>query len=164
MAARIIQAGAEDWAQVREIRLQALADSPQAFASRFSDERDRPESLWRDRLSLPNAATYLALNDGEAVGLVTVFLDPEDHARAHLVSMWVMPSWRRRGVGTTLTQAVFDWAKRTGAQTLDLWVTETNSPARGMYERSGFTESGDRQALPSHPQLQEIRMTCVLSG
>ena len=159
----IVEASVEDWAQVRELRLRALADAPHAFASRLADEQDRPESAWRDRLSSPNASTFLALDDGEAIGLVTTFLDPADGARAHLVSMWVTPSWRRRAVGTALTQAVLDWAHRSQAQTLDLWVTETNDAARAMYKRCGFIESGERQPLPSHPGLQEIGMICVAS-
>jgi ribosomal protein S18 acetylase RimI-like enzyme len=157
---KIVEARVEDWAQVREIRLRALADAPHAFASRLADEQDRPELVWRDRLMLPTASTYLALDDGESVGLVTVFLDPENQARAHLVSMWVTPSWRRRAVGTALTRAVLDWAHRNMAQTVDLWVTETNDAARRMYERCGFVESGNRQPLRSHPGLQELGMTC----
>jgi GNAT superfamily N-acetyltransferase len=163
VGAEIVEAGAEDWAQVREIRLRALADAPRAFASRLADEQDRPESEWRDRLLSPSASTFLALDDGEAIGLVTAFLDPGDHARAHLVSMWVRPPWRRRAVGTALTQAVLDWAHRSQAHTVNLWVTETNDAARGMYKRCGFIESGERQPLPSHPGLQEIAMTCATS-
>jgi ribosomal protein S18 acetylase RimI-like enzyme len=159
--AEVVEARVEDWARVREIRLRALADAPQAFASRLADEQDLPESAWRDRLSSPNASTFLALDDGEAVGLVTVFIDPADHARAHLVSMWVAAPWRRRGVGTALTQAVLVWAHRGQAETVHLWVTETNDAARGMYKRWGFVESGERQLLPSDPGVQEIGMTCV---
>ena len=154
-----MEARAEDWAQVREIRLLALAEAPQAFASRLADERDRPESVWRDRVSSPDASTFLALDDREAVGLVTVFRRPEDHARASLVSMWVMPSLRCRGIGTALTQAVLDWADQRGVQIVNLWVTETNDAAHRMYERCGFVESGERQPLPSDPALQEIAMS-----
>jgi hypothetical protein len=32
-----------------------------------------------------------------------------------------------------------------------------------MYQRCGFIESGERQPLPSHPDLQEIGMTFAAS-
>ena len=91
MTAEVVRADAEDWAAVREIRLRALSDAPDAFASRLADERDRPESQWRDRLSSPDASTFLALDGGEPVGLVTVYRDTHDWTCAHLVSLWVSP-------------------------------------------------------------------------
>jgi ribosomal protein S18 acetylase RimI-like enzyme len=39
-----------------------------------------------------------------------------------------------------------------------LWVAEANEPARRLYERYGFTPTGDRQPLPSNPAVPEIRM------
>jgi ribosomal protein S18 acetylase RimI-like enzyme len=158
MACEIVQARVEDWAEVRRVRLHALADAPHAFASRLADEKDHREPVWRDRLSSTNASTFLARVDGQAVGLVTAFRDPEEGARAHLVSMWVSPEQRRHGVATALTQAVLDWARLAEVHTVSLWVTESNDAARRLYERCGFVESGERQPLPSHPRLQEIAL------
>ena len=56
MSIEVRQATAEDWPAVRAVRLRALADAPGAFASRLEDERDRPESAWRDRLAIPARA------------------------------------------------------------------------------------------------------------
>jgi hypothetical protein len=39
-----------------------------------------------------------------------------------------------------------------------LWVTETNSHARTLYERCGFTLTGERQPLPFDPSLGEVAM------
>ncbi len=164
MTAEIVRADAEDWAAVREIRLRALSDAPDAFASRLADERDRPESQWRDRLSSPDASTFLALYRGEPVGLVTVYRDPDDRTCARLVSLWVSPDQRRHGVATTLTEAVLDWARLSEVQAVDLWVTENNDGARHLYERCGFVDSGERQPLPSHPHLKEMEMRRAIPG
>jgi ribosomal protein S18 acetylase RimI-like enzyme len=164
MAATILRAAPEDWAAVREIRLRALADAPDAFASRLADERDRPESLWRERLSRSDASTFLATGDGDPVGLVTVYRDPDDPARAHIVSLWVSPDRRREGVATALTDAATDWARRAGVRTVSLWVTENNAAAKRLYERCGFVASGERMPLPSRPDLQEIAMHRAVAG
>jgi len=164
MTTQVVRAGPEDWAAVRDIRLRALSDAPEAFASRLSDERDRPESVWRDRLSSSDASTFLALDDGDAVGLVTAYRDPDEHTRAHLVSLWVSPDRRGHGVATALTEAVLRWAQLAEIRTVGLWVTETNDAARRLYERCGFADSGARQPLPSHPHLQEMAMHREITG
>ena len=48
--------------------------------------------------------------------------------------------------------------RQQGASTVHLWVTETNSRARLLYERCGFTVTAERQPLPSNPALSEIGM------
>ena len=78
---------------------------------------------------------------------------------ADLVSMWVRPSARGRGVGESLIEAAAAWAKARGYDTLYLWVTESNAPARRLYQRYGFTPTGERQPLPSDPALSEIQMS-----
>jgi ribosomal protein S18 acetylase RimI-like enzyme len=76
--------------------------------------------------------------------------------------MWVRPSARGRKAGEALITACADWARAHGHTALYLWVTESNDRARGLYERCGFTPTGERQPLPSDPSLPEIRMSLVL--
>ena len=152
----IVRATEDDWERVRDIRLRALADAPFAFGSTFEDERERPESMWRGRLANRDDATFLAVDEDRAVGLVSVFF--EDVGRAHLVSMWVSPEARREGVGWALVDAAIRWAAQNGAATVELWVTESNEPARMLYERCGFAFTGRRQPLPSDPTLDELEM------
>ena len=158
MSIEVRQATAEDWPAVRAVRLRALADAPGAFASRLEDERDRPESAWRDRLATPSACTFLAYDGRDVVGIVAVFLMPEDRSCAHLVSMWVAPSFRRTGAATAMVGSVLDWSRRQDAKRVELWVTEQNEAARRLYERCGFVVSGERQPLPSKPSVEEIQM------
>ena len=85
----------------------------------------------------------------------------EDGA-ADLVSMWVRPSARGLGVGEALVEAAASWARARDFGSLSLWVTESNAPARRLYERCGFTPTGESQPLPSDPALPEIRMSRAL--
>jgi ribosomal protein S18 acetylase RimI-like enzyme len=153
--ARIAIARTDDWERVREIRLRALEDSPTAFAARLDQERDRPESFWRGRLEEEGSATFLAIEEETTVGLVTVFLMDEAPEEAHLVSMWVAPERRRHGLGRRLIEAVLSWARDQRAEGVRLWVTETNNDARRLYRSAGFIETGERQPLPSNPELRE---------
>lgn len=158
----IVLATSEDWKRVRDVRVRALADAPFAFGSRLEEEQDRPEAFWRSRLESRAAATFLAIRDHETVGLVRTFVEPEDVTSAKLVSMWVAHHARGQGVGRQLVAAVVEWARDRDAATVQLWVTETNAPARRLYELCGFVLSGGRQTLPSDPLLSEVAMQLVL--
>jgi GNAT superfamily N-acetyltransferase len=98
------------------------------------------------------------------VGLVAAFLLPEDASRAHLVSMWVAPERRRAGVATAMVDSILDWSRLQQAQSVELWVTETNEPARCLYARCGFVASGERQPLPSDHRIDEIQMRLAIAG
>jgi GNAT superfamily N-acetyltransferase len=142
--------------------IRALTDAPFAFGSRVEEEQDRPEAFWRSRLESQAAATFLAIHGNETVGLVRTFVEPEDVATGELVSMWVAPHARGKGVGRHLVAAVVQWAMDHDATSVELWVTETNPAARRLYESCGFVLSGGRQTLPSNPLLSEVAMRLVL--
>jgi len=63
-----------------------------------------------------------------------------------------------------LIDAVLRWSRDHGAQSVELWVTVTNEAARRLYLRSGFRETGVRQALPSDPSIEEVEMRLVHRG
>jgi GNAT superfamily N-acetyltransferase len=146
----------DDWPVWRELRLAALAEAPQAFGSRLADwqgDGDR-EVRWRDRLSIPGSHNLVALADGEPAGMASGIPDDEPGV-AKLISMWVSPAARGRGVGDRLLAAVEQWARQAGAGALKLLVYEGNANARALYRRAGFTETGE--VLPDGDR-QEVVM------
>jgi ribosomal protein S18 acetylase RimI-like enzyme len=149
---------ADDWELMRDVRLAALAEAPSAFGSTYAREADFTEERWRGRIS-ERSVTFFAHEeraDAAPAGLVGVYVEDGD---AELVSMWVRPSARGLGVGAALVEAAAVWAKTRDFGALFLWVTESNAPAVRLYERLGFTPTGERQPLPSNPALAEIRMS-----
>jgi len=136
----------DDWRLYRDLRLRALADSPDAFGSTLAAETGRPDAEWARRLassadarvSLPLAAEL----GGELVGLAWGRIDTSAPAVAALYQMWVAPTHRGRGVGQKLLEAVIAWATAQNASFLDLGVTCGDSPARRLYERAGFKPVG----------------------
>lgn len=153
---------AEEWELLRDVRLAALREAPYGFGSTYAREALFTEEQWRGRLS-SRSVTFFAfagqLAAGEPAGLAGVY---EEDGMADLVSMWVRPTARSLGVGKALVTAAADWAKARDHDTLYLWVTETNTAARRLYERCGFRPTGERQPLPSDPSLPEIQMRRAL--
>src|SRR5713226_8414067 len=91
---------------------------------------------------------------GSAYGLLD---QDRDHA-GRVGGMWVEPAWRRRGVGHTLVQQVFDWARSRGLNRLGLWAPAHSPAAIALYSRVGFRETGARRQLPTNSSLWIIAM------
>lgn len=153
------RAAPEDWEDLRDIRLAALRDAPDAFGSTYAEQATFTAEQWLNRIA--GNSTFLAYLDEDGAGPVGLAGGyQEEPGVAELVSMWVGPLARGHGVGEALIDAVADWARTaTNAVTLHLWVTENNKPAVRLYERCGFTPTGERQPLPSNGALTEIAMS-----
>jgi GNAT superfamily N-acetyltransferase len=157
---------ADDWELMRDVRLAALAEAPSAFGSSYAREVAFTEEQWRGRISERSVTFFAHAEPAGAApagkvpaGLAGVYV--EDGA-ANLVSMWVRPTARGLGAGKALVEAAAAWAKANDFGALFLWVTESNTSARRLYEGCGFTPTGKRQPLPSDPALQEIAMSRTL--
>src|SRR6185437_10824819 len=149
-----------DWQALREIRLQALRDAPDAFASTYAREAAFVEDEWRRRAT--RDGSFIAfLPEVTPAGLGGGYLAAP--GVVELIGMFVRPQARGHGVGEALVDAVAGWARAQGASTVHLWVTETNK-ARLLYERCGFTVTAERQPLPSNPVLGEIGMSRSVDG
>ncbi|MFF4258626.1 GNAT family N-acetyltransferase [Streptomyces sp. NPDC001663] len=101
----------DDWPLWRELRLAALAEAPYAFGStlaQWQGSGDR-EERWRARLSIPGAHDLVVLLGGLPVGMAGG-VPGEGAGNVVLISMWVNPAARGRGVGDHLIQAIERWA------------------------------------------------------
>jgi GNAT superfamily N-acetyltransferase len=154
-----------DWEVMRDIRLAALREAPYAFGSTYAREALFTKEQWLARLH-DRAVTYLAYLPGSAepAGIAGVYIREDDAGNQSpgLVSMWVRPTARGQKVGEALVEATADWARGHGFGVLELGVTESNAAARRLYERCGFTLTGERGPLPSDPALWEVDMRRVL--
>jgi ribosomal protein S18 acetylase RimI-like enzyme len=151
-----------EWTTVRGVRLAALADAPEAFASTLDRELGFEEATWRERIAA--SPWFLAWRDGEPVGLVAVVT--QQPGGLHLVSMWVSPQVRGSGVADGLVAAVTAHARAAGVSTVTLWVATGNDRARGFYERMGFRSTGVRQTYQraDAPDLDEEELALDLAG
>jgi ribosomal protein S18 acetylase RimI-like enzyme len=153
----IREIGARDWQALRDIRLAALQDAPQAFASTYEREAAFTESDWQRWIS--RGDTFLAFAPGLGTAPAGIVGGYEgERGTIELISMWISPEARGNGIGRALVEAVVGRAREKGMTRVHLWVAESNRTARLLYERSGFRPTGERQPLPSNPQLPEIAM------
>ncbi|MEI6098553.1 MAG: GNAT family N-acetyltransferase [Alphaproteobacteria bacterium] len=91
-----------------------------------------------DRAIGPKTA-LLARQGDRAVGVAYVAL----HGQVAMVhALEVSPPHRRQGSAQNLLAAAAHWSKAQGADTLGLAVTQSNQPARTLYERLGMVALG----------------------
>ncbi len=146
----------DDWATVRDLRLAALADAPDAFASTLAREEGRAGAEWRSRVAL--IPWFLAWRAGRPAGLVAMIPVTQDSPEGpvhpvtewHLVSMWVPPADRGGGAAGLLVRAVLEHARAAGAEKVSLWVATGNARAAACYRRMGFRPTGRHQLYPRH--------------
>lgn len=140
------------WERVRDVRLRALLDTPDAFGGLHSAEVDREPAMWRDRLANQSAATYLAVVDGQDAGLVTVADYEGKPGAAGLFSMWAAPEVRGSGAAAGLIEAGIAWVRAGNFERLLLDVGDNNPRAIAFYARFGFEPNGVRGTLPEPRQ------------
>jgi GNAT superfamily N-acetyltransferase len=147
------------------MRLRALAGAPAAFSSTYADSLTFSDEAWQRRASECAASTrtslFFAEREGALVGMAGGFFK-DGEAVPSLISMWVDPEARGLGGAEALIEAVAAWARAGGAQSLALWVFESNARARTLYRRVGFTETGETQVEPRRPADIERRMIRAL--
>ena len=137
--------GPDDWETYREIRLAALADSPDAFGSTLERERELGEDDWRRRLTGP----VYVVEDPRPVAVGGIF---DNAGTPHVCGMWTHPEHRGRGHARRILDALIP--PGTPAQ---LDVNITNGGARVAYERYGFVGTGEVEPLrPGSDQQIEL--------
>jgi ribosomal protein S18 acetylase RimI-like enzyme len=132
----------EDAALYREIRLEGLRVSPEAFGNTLEVESARPLELFADRIR--DSETLGAFEGAEIVGVAGLRVNqgPKELHKGTLVGMYVRPQARNRGVGRRLVEAVIEVARAREVEVLHLAVVSDNEAARRLYARLGFVEYG----------------------
>jgi ribosomal protein S18 acetylase RimI-like enzyme len=131
----------EDYAALREIRLEALRLHPECFSADPAVEEAFTKEEWLARLA--SAVTFGGFAQGALSGIV-VFSKPRSVKLAHtgdLGAMYVREAARGSGLAGALINAVVDQATREVEQ-LKLTVNADNARAIALYERHGFRTIG----------------------
>ncbi|MFP4623657.1 MAG: ribosomal protein S18-alanine N-acetyltransferase [Gemmatimonadota bacterium] len=103
--------------------------------------------LWRDNTRLWVAEAG-APGGSEVVGYAVVWMVA---GQAELGDIAVAESWRGRGIGTRLIEAVLAEVGARGVRELFLEVRLSNYGAQRLYERHGFRVVGRRRGYYTNP-------------
>jgi GNAT superfamily N-acetyltransferase len=126
------------------------------WRSRHADDSQLPPAIhtaaevatWFADVLLPDAQTWLALDDDRIVAVLT--LDGDD-----LDQLYVVPEAAGQGVGSTLV----DLAKDLRPGGLALWTFQTNSRAQSFYKAHGFVEVRRTDGTANEERAPDVRMT-----
>ena len=130
----------ELYRELDEMHVQAR---PDYFVLR---DRDKiyPKDAFIHNLSYPGALELGAFENEQLVGIVGATLWEESGMikgvkTVCLDNIYVLPTYRRKGVAAKLFTAVELWAKEQGAIRLDLHTWDFNKNAISMYQAMGMT-------------------------
>jgi ribosomal protein S18 acetylase RimI-like enzyme len=166
-AYRIRPVSEDDWALLRDLRIEMLRDTPNAFLERLETALRRSDRDWRRRAARDAADTssrrFVAEADGRLGAVMGVYRDAS--GRATVFGVYVTPGWRGLGVAEELLATVEQWAVGAfGAAELYLLVHEHNPRARAFYRRQGFVETGRTVPYELDPTELEIEMRRAVSA
>jgi ribosomal protein S18 acetylase RimI-like enzyme len=148
------------WPLLKQLRIAALSDSPDAFGPTAEDAIARPDSYWRTWASRLDAQAGLALFvlhvAREPCGLVSATKDRA--GVGHIGAMWVAPSVRGRHFGSHLLDRALDFLAQSGCRTIELSVTEGNDGPLALYRSRGFELTGASEPLRPGSSLKNLFM------
>lgn len=119
-------------------------------------------SAYRDELADHQHRYYLAAVDDDALqgwaGMRIV--DTE----AEVLTVGVIPTARKRGIGSALLAGLLDEARRREVAEVFLDVRIDNDDAQRIYRREGFVDVGRRRGYYDHGRIDSLTMKLELAG
>lgn len=153
-------------ALLREFRLRAVRDAPEAFYFPLAAEEQLTADHW-ERWATGGADTadrvmFVAVAGGEWLGMAGCSLRADDSDVLDATGMWVTPSARGQRIGELLIDAIVAWGRNRDAVRMEFAVTESNAVAIRLYRRLGFEPTGRRRRLESNPDRTGMFMARAL--
>lgn len=144
----IRQAGLDDAAQLRDLRLQALQDTPQAFGADFKTASERTVEWWEEeiRSGMENEerVIFLAQAGENLVGMTGIYRRnaPKSLHSGMIWGVFVQPSWRGLHLADAMIESCLGWGMARGVRIARIGVITTNTAAIRCYMRCGFEVYG----------------------
>ena len=138
----------DDAVPLRALRLEALANRPEAFAADYDRTEAEGADAWVERIRQNEAqdegVICIAATDVARVGMTGLYRGhrPKTRHSAGIWGVYVTPVWRGLGIADALLTACLDWARERGVTVATLGVVTTNTPAIRCYARCGFQVYG----------------------
>ena len=113
----------------------------------FPDDAIRAD--WISALTDPDGNTYIAFENDEPLGVVSV-------GDGVLQTLYVMPAFWSRGIGSTLHDLALTRLRETNVQEARVWTLTENHRARAFYEQRGWSLTGRTRVVPFPPHPTDV--------
>ena len=93
----------------RNLRLESLKESPDAFLSKYEDASKRTLDSWQkqsDTSSFGSERATFIIDDVEFLGLGAIYRDSLSSGQGELLQMWVSPKLRGNGIAKELLDSL----------------------------------------------------------
>lgn len=153
----------DDWETYRDLRLQALQESPDAFTSEYDEEAEWSEAQWRERMA--RSSRLAAVNGDDKLGVVSIgHHEVLEEGVSEVFGLWVRPESRGTRVATELMDAGIAEARRIGLRQLVYWVDTDNGRAVAFASGYGFRTTAYRRTTRGSDgrEVEEIALVMPL--
>ena len=141
---------------IRRMRLKDLDGVAALEEATFA--RPWSRESFRQELERNVAARYLvAESEGKIIGYAGAWIILDE---SHITNIAVAESYRGRGVGRKLTQALLQLLSNLGASYATLEVRVSNERAQNLYRSLGFISVGKRKRYYEDNQEDAFLMVC----
>jgi ribosomal protein S18 acetylase RimI-like enzyme len=162
---------ASEWREYRQLRLEALQDSPLAFVEQDQESLVQPDHFWQARVeraaTSQTSSMFVAAHADGFVAKASCFVEADvtEYVSAHIVGVYTTPQVRGSGVTDALMAAVIAWAQtQAHADRIRLFVTQTNDRALEFYRRIGFVPTGATVPYPPNQAYSEYELEYRADG
>jgi len=131
----------DEWEALRDLRLEALQDSPGSFSSIFEKEKKRPERHWRNTAHSDECTVFGLFIDDVPVGIIGITTMSAD-ATGQTAVLWgtyIQPAYRGNGLTKPLYKTAIAYAKaRTDWNRLVISHRDSNIASKKATLSHGF--------------------------
>lgn len=152
----------------RDLRLEALQQNADAFATVFEEELKKSLDYYQKRFKQNNVWTFGYFDENQLVGVVTLIREQAKKLqhRSMIVAMYVTPKIRKNGIGKQLMQFAIHQAEAIkGLEQIYLAVVTNNTAAIALYQSLDFEIYGTEKRaikLDDSTYWDEHRMVLYL--
>ena len=138
----------DDAIALYELRLEALATYPEAFAADYDATVADSSNAWAELITKyaqkEQGVICIAVVKGQLVGMTALIRGhwPKTRHSGDIWGVYVNVNWQGLHIAEALIEECIDWAKAHELVVVKLGVTTVNTPAIRCYTRCGFTIYG----------------------
>lgn len=153
------------WKEYRDLRLRALTEEPQAFASNYTENALKPDIFWQERLDpvLEHETPWLlfAKKGDKLVGMVGAYTK-EEKDTVEIIAVYVVPEERGKGVAKKLMETIIKRIKNNSEiHKILLGLNAQQTSALNLYKKLGFLVVSEEEIIfgdgKKHPYFEMTR-------